>query len=289
MLIANYYPMPNLQTLFLHSGRCWAVGALLASGPLLAQAAPLATPADTTDAPHRSLAIGLGYGSNSTYFGRSQAVAFPYAAADVTYTTKGGLYGSVAFTNLLNTATALDETDLTLGWDHKLGKATDVALSYSRFFFPTNSELVKSSVNNAFDVGLGQDWGAFYSRLSATYLFGKATTKGDAFLILENSRSFETKRGFGENDYFAVEPVVSVAAGTQSFAEAALTKRQGARTRYVRRFTLVDYEFGVPVTYTVGKLALTAGWRYIVPVNLTPDDVDSHALSIWTAGLTLTL
>lgn len=261
------------------------------AGSLLAPAPP----ADTTDVPKRSFAAALSYGSNSTYFGRSQAVAFPYAAATLTYSDKSGLYGSVDFYNLLNTPTALDETDLTVGWDHDLGKTTDVALSYSHFIFPANSELVKSSVNNALDIGLGQDWGAFYSRLSATYLFGSAAGKGDGFLILENSRYFETKRGFGENDYFAVEPVVSIAAGTQSFAETALTKRNKGRgksnvpvARSVRNFGLVDYEFGVPVSYHVGKLALSAGWRYVVPVNLPADDVESRALSIWTLGATVT-
>lgn len=261
----------------------------LLTGGLLA--APV--PADTAATPKRSFAMGLSYGSNSTYFGRSQAEAFPYTAATLTYTAKNGLYGSVQLYNLLNTPTVLDETDLTVGWDHDLGKTLDFSLSYSRFFFPTNSELVKSSVNNALDASLGQDWGAFYSRLSATYLFGSAPSKGDGFLILENSRSFETKRGFGPHDYFAVEPVVSIAAGTQSFAEAALTKRNKGKNsvpvaRSVRRFGLVDYEFGIPVSYNVGKLALSAGWRYVVPVNLPADDVESRALSIWSLGAAVT-
>ena len=256
-------------------------GSLLAAPP----------PADTTDVPRRSFAAALSYGSNSAYFGRSQAVAFPYAAATLTYSAKSGLYGSVEFYNLLNTPTALDETDLTVGWNHALGKTTDVALSYSHFIFPANSELVKASVSNAFDAGLGQDWGAFYSRLSATYLFGSTPRQGDGFLILENSRSFETKHGFGQHDYFAVEPVVSIAAGTQSFGETALTKRnkgKGNVARSVRRFGLVDYEFGIPVSYYVGKLELSAGWRYVIPVNLPADDVESRALSIWTLGATVT-
>ena len=269
----------------------WLLAGSLLAAPGRAGAAPLPPPdTDTTDAPHRQFTAALSYGSNSAYFGRTQATAFPYLATDLTYTTKGGLYASVGLYNLLNTPLLVDETDLSVGWNHDLSKTLDASLSYSRFFFPTSSELVKSSVNNAFDAGLGQDWGAFYSRLSATYLFGNAAGKGDAFLVLEASRSFETKRGFGANDYFSVEPMLSAAAGTQSFAETSVAKRRGAKTvRTTRRFGIVDYEFGLPLTYTVGKLAVSAGWRYVVPVNLTPDDVDSHALSIWTAGLTLTL
>ncbi|WP_210518529.1 hypothetical protein [Hymenobacter terricola] len=258
---------------------------LLAGGLL-----PGLAPADTTtEAPPRHFATALSYGSNSTYFGRSQATAFPYLAADFTYTAKSGFYGSVELYNLLNTPTALDETDLTVGWDHDFGETLDASVSYSRFVFPAGSELVKSNVNNAFDVGLGQDWGFLYSRLSATYLFGKSTSKGDAFLILENSRSFEIPHVLGAANYLTIEPLVSAAAGTQSFVEASLTKRNGAKNRNVRRFSMVDYEFAVPVSYTVGKLELAAGWRYIIPVNLPADDVDSRALAIWTVGLTLTL
>ncbi|MBD2721065.1 hypothetical protein [Hymenobacter armeniacus] len=264
-------------------------GALLAGTP---RAAAAPAPADTaaTDAPTRNFSAALGYGSNSTYFGRSQAVAFPYLTADFTYTAKNGLFGTLGLYNLLNTPAALDETDLTVGWDHDFGRTLDVSVSYSRFFFPTNSQLVKSNVNNAFDAALGQDWGVVYSRLSATYLFGKSTSKGDAFLTLENSRSFEIPHVFGADNYLTIEPLVSVAAGTQSFAEAALDKRNGTtKVRNVRRFSVVDYELSVPVRYTVGKLELAAGWRYVVPVNLPADDVDSRALSVWTAGLTFTL
>ncbi|GAB3590179.1 hypothetical protein [Hymenobacter daeguensis] len=266
------------------------LSALLGAGAHRAAAAP--APADTTDAdvPKRSFSAALGYGSNSTYFGRSQAVAFPYLTADFTYTAKNGLYASVGLYNLLNTPTALDETDLSVGWDHDFGQTLDVSVSYARFFFPTNSQLVKSNVNNAVDAALGQDWGAVYSRLSATYLFGKSTSKGDAFLTLENSRSFEIPHVLGADNYLTIEPLVSVAAGTQSFAEAALDKRHGtSKVRNVRRFSVVDYEFSVPVSYTVGKLELAAGWRYVVPVNLPADDLDSRALSVWTAGLTFTL
>ena len=269
----------------------WLLAGSLLAAPGRAGTAPLPAPdTDTTDAPRRSFSAALSYGSNSAYFGRTQATAFPYLASDFTYSTKGGLFASVGLYNLLNTPQLVDETDLSVGWNHDIGKTLDASLSYSHFFFPTGSELVKSSVSNAFDAGLGQDWGAFYSRLSATYLFGNAASKGDAFLVLEASRSFETKRGFGANDYFSVEPMLSAAAGTQSFAETSVAKRRGVKTvRNTRRFDIVDYEFSLPLTYTVGKLAVSAGWRYVVPVNVTPDDVDSHALSIWTAGLALTL
>ena len=262
----------------------WLLAGSLLSGP--GQAPP---PADSTDTPHRTLEVGLRYESDYTYFGRSQAGALPFAATTLTYTTKDGLYASAELYSLLGTKAALDETDLTLGWDHNLGKTLDVSLSYSRYFFPSGSELVKSSVNNSFDAALGQDWKVLYTQLSATYLFGKGIGRGDAFLVLENSRSFEIPHVLGARNFLTFEPLLSLAAGTQSFAEASLTRRSGRKSSLVRRFGLVDYEVSVPLTYTVGKVALAAGWRYVRPVNLPADDVDSRALSVWTAGVTLSL
>ncbi len=265
----------------------WLLAGALLAGPARAGATP--PPPDTTALPRRHFSVALSYGSNSAYFGRTQATAFPYLTTDLTYTTKGGLFASAGLYNLLSTPLLLDETDLTAGWAGNLSQTLDASVSYSRFVFPASSELVKSSVNNSLDAALGQDWGPFYSRLSAAYLFGQSASSADGFLTLENSRSFEIPHVFSPDDYLTIEPTVSAAAGTQSFVEASLTKRHGAKARATRRFGVVDYEFAVPVSYTLGKLSVAASWRYVLPVNLPPDDVDSHALSIWTAGVTLTL
>ena len=261
---------------------------LLASYLLPAASGTAAAPADTAKTSRHGFTASLSYGSNSAYFGRTQATAFPYAATNLAYSATSGLFASVEFYNLLNTAPLLDETDVSGGWTGNFSKTVDASASYSRFVFATGSELVKSSVNNSVDAYVGKDWGPFYSRLNGSYLFGKSLS-GDGFLTVESSRYVEYSSLFTAKDYISVEPQVSVAAGTQSFAEAGLTKRHGTRARSSSSFGIVDYELSVPLTYTLGKVALDAGWRYVVPVNLPPDDVDSLALSIWSAGLTLTL
>lgn len=265
----------------------WLLAGALLAGPVRASGAPL--PPDTTDAPHRQFAASLTYGSNSAYFGRTQATAFPYLATGLSYTSKGGLFAAASVYNLLNTPVAFDETDVSVGWAGDLSKTLDASVSYSRFVFAAGSELVKSSVNNSLDAYVGQDWGPFYSRLSGAVLFSRSVGSADGFLTLENSRYVEVPHVFRAVDYFSVEPTVSLSAGTQSFVEASLSKRHGGRARAGRSFSVVDYEFALPLTYTLGKVAVEAGWRYVIPVHLPADDVDSHALSIWTTGITLTL
>jgi len=270
---------------------CLLAGCLLA-GPVGAGAAPL--PPDSTAIPHREFMTTLSYGSNLAYFGRTQARAFPYFSTAFDYTTKGGLFASAELFNLLHTPDLLDETDLSLGWIGDLSPSVDASVSYSRFIFASGSELVKASVNNSLNAHLGQDWGPFYTRLSGNYLYGGSSGRGDGFLTFENSRYMEIPHVFTPNAFISIEPLVSVAAGTQSFAETSLTKRYvlGKRTRTSttsRKFSIVDYELALPVTYTLGKVSVAAAWRYIIPVNLPADDQDSHKLSIWTFGVSLTL
>ena len=254
-------------------------------------------PPDSTAIRHREFVTTLGYGSNLAYFGRTQNRAFPYFSTAFDYTTKGGLFASAELFNLLHTPDLLGETDLSFGWIGDLSPSLDASVSYSRFIFASGSELVKASVNNSLNVHLGQDWGPFYSRLSGNYLYGGSSGRGDGFLTFENSRYMEIPHLFTANDFLAIEPLVSASAGTQSFAETSLTRRYvlGKRTRTTsqtttsRKFSIVDYELALPVTYTLGKVSVAAAWRYIIPVNLPTDDKDSHRLSIWTFGISLTL
>ncbi|SNC68290.1 hypothetical protein SAMN06265337_2242 [Hymenobacter gelipurpurascens] len=280
----------------------WLVSGL-AVGQVQAQTGVgLSTPTEASPK-QSSLMAALSYGNNSSFFGRTQTTRYPYAAGELTYTSKLGLWGSVMSYNLLNTATFVDETDLSIGWDGDLSKTVDASLSYSRFLFAANSPLVKSSVNNSLDGYVGWDWGYVYSRLNVAYLFGGSN---DLFLILDNSRYFEIDKLFTPKGYLSIEPRVSVTAGTQSFAETSLVQQQqrgngngkgknpgtGSGTTTVTtsttRFRILNYELRVPLTYHLGKVAVQGAWRYAVPVNLLPEDV-SRARSYFTSSISLTL
>ncbi|MFC7667217.1 hypothetical protein ACFQT0_07140 [Hymenobacter humi] len=182
-----------------------------------------AAPADTDTAPHGGATASLSYGTNSSFFGRTQTTRFPYVAGELTYKSRVGLWGSAVSYNLLNTTSFVDETDLSVGWDGDLSKTVDASLSYSHFLFAANSPLVKSSVNNSIDSYLGWDWGYVYSRLNAAYLFGDTN---DFFLVLDNSRNFEIERVFTPRGYLSIEPRVSLTAGTQRFAEISLEQQK---------------------------------------------------------------
>ncbi|ALW85605.1 hypothetical protein AUC43_11185 [Hymenobacter sedentarius] len=271
----------------------------MAAGQDVGGGQPTVTPAAPADssAQHGGFTAALSYGSNSSFFGRTQTTRYPYTTGELTYKSRFGVWGSVVGYNLLNTSSFLDETDLSLGWDGDLSKKVDASVSYSRFLFAANSPLVKSSVNNSLDSYLGLDWGYVYSRLNAAYLFGDSN---DFFLVLDNSRYFEIAKVFTPKGYLAIEPRVSVTAGTQHFAETSLDQQQsrgfgrgrgkaaGTTTVTTTRLQVLNYELRVPVTYSLGVVSAQVAWRYAVPVNLLPGDV-SGARSYFTTTLSLNL
>ncbi|MBF9141443.1 hypothetical protein [Hymenobacter properus] len=259
-----------------------------------------ATPADASAA-HGGFTAALSYGSNSSFFGRTQTTRYPYTAGELIYKSRWGVWGSAVGYNLLNTSTFLDETDLSAGWDGDLSKTVDASVSYSRFLFAPNSPLVKSSVNNSIDGYVGWDWGYVYTRLNAAYLFGETS---DFFLVLDNSRNFEFEKVLTDKGYLSIEPRVSVTAGTQRFAETSLVQqvqrgngngrgnsgsgKTTLATTTKTRFQVLNYELRVPVTYSLGVVALQVAWRYAIPVNLLPEDA-SGARSYFTTSLSLNL
>jgi len=268
-------------------------------------ATPGSGPPAATDAPRRgSFTASLSAGNNSSFFGRTQAERYPYAAAELAYTSRFGIWGSVVSYNLFATTSFIDETDVSVGWDGDLSKKIDASVSYSRFLFAANSPLVKSSVNNSLDGYVGWDWVYVYSRLNASYVFGEAS---DVFLILDNSRYFKLDKVLG--GYVAIEPRLSATMGTQRFVETSLVQQQtrGNRpggpgrgnapgnpgrtkteTTEITRFRLLNAELRVPVTYTKGSVSVQGAWRYTVPLNLLPEDV-TQARSFLTASVSLTL
>jgi hypothetical protein len=265
------------------------------SRPASLRGATPAAPPPTPEA-RGSLTAALGVGNNSSFFGRTQTTAYPYATGELTYTSPTGVWASVLAYNLFDTAVFLDETDLSVGWDHDLSKKVDVSASYSHFFFPANSPLVKASVNNSLDGSVGLDWGYVYSRLNGSYLFGNGT--GDFFLTLDNSRNFTFDEVLAADDYLEFVPRLSFTAGTQYFAETSVQlqlkngkppkKPTAAAPATASRFSLLSYELRLPLTYTLGKVSGGVAYRYLVPVNLLADD-DSVARSYFTASLSVTL
>lgn len=264
---------------------------------------PVAAPPAQQPKDRGSVGLSLGYGSNSAFFGRTQATAFPYLTQELSYTSPVGLWASVFNYDLFDTDSHFDETDFSIGFDKDLTKRIDASLSYSHFIFAPNSPLVKSAVNNSIDGSLGYDWGILYTRLNGSHLFGPSVQ--DVFVILDNSRAFDFDGIFTADDYVTFTPKLSLTAGTQEFIETSVQQQIARGNKKPKknpptpappvvtstestRFAFLSYGLRLPVSYNLGKVSVEGAYRYLQPVNVLPED-DSSGRSYFTATLTVTL
>jgi len=159
------------------------------------------------------LSFGLSYGNNSSFLGRYQARSLPFLGIDATYLHRSGLWISAMGYDITGTNDFPDEVDLMAGYNVNISSRWDASVSYGRYFFNENTELVKSSVANAATASVGFDWSILYSKAGATYIFGNDVS--DIFLILDNSRYFELGKFIGGD--ISIDPQFSIIAGTQTF------------------------------------------------------------------------
>jgi hypothetical protein len=280
--------------------------------PIRAQNTNLKADSAGTEVTYNSWTIGTTYGNNYSFLGRNQANRLPFISADLTYKSKQGFWLSAMGYHILNTPSRVDEVDLMAGWDFDISDKLDASISYSRFFFSPQSELIKAATANTFSTQAGLDWNYLYSRLNFTYIFGGAS---DVFLILDNSRYFQLDKVLHPAGFLSIEPKISVIAGTQTFAETHIINRnnplpvsgggpgkgkgkpggsglpaQGnngssstTTTITTTSFNVLNYEGSVPITYTLNNVSLEVSLRYSIPVNLLEGDMSRRRFFCFTS------
>ena len=248
--------------------------------------------ADSTGKKTRTLFLGLTYGSNSSFLGRYQTEVLPYYSADISYKSKGGFFLSVLAYDINNSLTFLDEVDVMAGWNIDLSKRVDASVFYTRYFFTESTELIKASVANTASASMGLDWSYLYSKITGHYIFGGAH---DFFLVIDNSRYIEFPQIFRKDDYFALDPKISIITGTQTFVDTHYVSQgtplirpgnapsrgnpgSGGSTNPSTTetsqtiFNVLSYEFSLPVSYNTGRFSFEITGRYSIPVNLLEGD-----------------
>lgn len=168
------------------------------------------------------LSLGVSYGNNSSFLGRYQSRSLPFLGIDATFLHRSGLWVSAMGYDITGTNDLPDEVDLMVGYNVNISSRWDASISYGRYFFNENTELVKSSVANAASASVGFDWSILYSKAGATYIFGNDVS--DVFLILDNSRYFELGEFLGGD--ISIDPQVGIIAGTQTFFKQYLVTEE---------------------------------------------------------------
>lgn len=226
----------------------------------------------------QSLSVGVNYGSDALFFGRTGPIKYPFVTGDVIYNTKQGffVYGSIL--KVLGYA-PVDEVDVGGGYFYKFSKKYSGAVSYTRFIFNKQANVIKSASTNDINWKNAYDWKFLKTSVITDFLFGKSN---DFFITVTNSKYFETSWSiFDDQDYLSFNPSFNFITGTQNFVQRySLDHRfkneidniyfrdDPNSARYNRKFRMLNYSLKIPIAYNRPHYTFEASWRYSIPVNV---------------------
>jgi hypothetical protein len=227
----------------------------------------------------KSVSLGVSYGSDALFFGRTGPIKYPFLTGDAIYNSKSGVFVYASVLKVLGYA-PVDEVDIGGGYFYKLSKAFSGAASYTRFIFNKNANVIKSASSNDINLKNAYDWNYLKSTVILDYLYGKSN---DFFVTVSHSKYFETSWSvFDDQDYLSFNPSFNFIMGTQNFVQRYEIDHKyqhvissniaehidpGAARRN-RKFNMLNYSFKVPIAYNRPHYTLEASWRYSMPVNV---------------------
>ncbi len=227
----------------------------------------------------RSISVGLNFGSDAMFFGRTGPIRYPFYSADVVYNTKQGFFAYGSLLRLIGYRTTIDEIDIGGGYLYRPSKKFSGSISYTRFIFNKEQRIIESATNNDINWKNAYNWGPFKSTVILDYLFGRSS---DFFVTINQSKYFEPNwRLFSNNDYITFNPSISMILGTQNFVQtyaldhqtrfliANIYKNDYSPYQYNNgRFNALNYSFKLPVAYNRPHYTFEFAYKYSIPVNV---------------------
>lgn len=266
-------------------------------------------PSKTKDTSYVSL--GLNFMSDAVYFGRKDSITAPYLYPSITYFNKSGLYatGSLSYLTKSNES-RIDLFLGTIGYEITSEKFRG-DLSFTKYFFNTDSYNVISEVEADITATAGYDFKVLDLSLSLTTFFNNGNSS-DFILSSEISHNFVTK-----HRDFQISPTIGIFFGSQNFYEEYYINNrfgsqrsqgsgqgQGTGTggtttttstvilNESEKFGLMAIEFSSPIWYVAKPFTMTFLPVLVIPQNpatLTVDNTiykeDLENTFYWMVGL----
>ncbi len=237
--------------------------------------------ADTDSAVRKkSIAVGINYGSDAMFFGRTGPIKYPYMSTNVIYNTKQGFFAYGSALRLLGYRTLVDEIDVGGGYYYHFTPKLSGTISYTHFIFNKEERVIESASAHDINFKNTYNWGLFKSSATLDYLFGKAS---DFFVTINAAKYFETDWNvFDDKDYLSFNPGVSLIVGTQNFVQRYSVEHEdrialnniiihgtGQPNPYNNgRFNALNYSFKIPVAYNRPHYTFEFSYKYSIPVNV---------------------
>ena len=244
------------------------------------------------------VSIAVNFMNDAVYLGRKDSISAPYLYPSITYFNKTGLYATGSFSFLTKSNESRIDLFLgTIGYEINSKKFSG-DISFTKYFFNTDSYNVISEVEADLTGTLGYDFDVFNLNLSLTNFFNKNSTS-DIFLSSEISHDFVST-----DRKFQISPTMGIFLGSQNFykeyyiynrfgSERSTGSGQGAgqgtgstadpiettTTTVVleesEKFDLMAVEFSIPIWYMAKPFTVSFLPVLVVPQNPATLTVDS--------------
>lgn len=245
-----------------------------------------------------SLYAGLGSGSNMVYMGAGVSQNKPFYSATLTYAYNNELYASASAYHLSAFDPFLAFNTFSLGYNHGFNSWLDISAGISRY--QVSDKLTDTLFNHFFygDLAIGFDWKILYTNLSAGSVFSGTSS---AYLQLRNSRYFQTPAFYKKKAFFSFDPYLNMLFGTLTKMVTSEGTTTGISSPFrpagnsagnntgsnssetiSKVFSLMEIDFGLPVSFNIGKFTVEAEPGYLFPMYSQTD-------ILYTEGFTFLL
>ena len=217
--------------------------------------------------------VNTTYNSDIVFLGRKSSSRAPYISVQTGYYHKSGLYinGSVSYL-AASGEKRIDLFTSSAGYDYYQNKFSS-GISGASYFFNNKSYTAKSALTGSLNAYAGYDFDILEVYLDGTAYFSNNT---DFVLGLTIGHPF-----FAADGNLKIIPSVYLNAGTQNYygdydnnsrfgrhmLNGGVLQSQGTGMMGYGKFNMLDYEIGVPVSYTLNKFRFSFYPVYAIPVN----------------------
>ncbi|MFY7838890.1 MAG: hypothetical protein ACOVP7_01390 [Lacibacter sp.] len=236
---------------------------------------------DSTDKRKPVFAANIAHQSYVHFLGRSDSLSSNATLPIVSYQLKKGLYVQGAAIFITNSVTPFQYTGASVEMGYRFPQSDKFSgnVFVSRFLYKDQSVLVQSTLKYQTGVNTSFQNKIINVNIGADLKFNDKTDVGATAGL---DHLFIIKLKEGKPRAFAINPTITAYGGTQRFTETYRQKQNAGigglpiggnpqtttATRNVNTFSLLAYEYTMPLVLVVGKFNAVLSPSYVMPQNI---------------------
>ena len=235
---------------------------------------------DSTDTRKPVFTANIAHQSYVHFLGRSDSLSSNATLPIISYQLKNGLYAQGAAIFIANSATPFQYTGSSVEMGYRFPQSDKFSgnIFVSRFLYKDESVLVQSALKYQTGVNTSFQNKIINVNLGADLKFSDKTDVGVTAGI---DHLFSIKLADGKPRAFAINPTLTAYGGTQRFTETYQQKQSPTvggipvgppqtttQTKDVNTFSILAYEYTMPLVLVVGKFNAVLSPSYVMPQNI---------------------